>query len=181
MNRASSKCIHRRRKQRDKSGGEIKKKKMWRKEIILSAYFERSCYPWESCVFLLSELALTGYLIQAERMHLMTVTAEAFTAVFQHDEADIRYSSMRENSFLKWADHTSLCLVVEMRIPHCAASSLWGLCVESQAQHSPSPMTSSLTRRGSTAEADLSVIHKHLRHTHTHEHTEPNPLFLTWD
>lgn len=124
MNRASSKCIHRRRKQRDKSGGGDKEKKMWRKEIILSAYFERSCYPWESCVFLLSELALTGYLIQAERMHLMTVTAEAFTAVFQHDEADIRYSSMRENSFLKWADHTSLCLVVEMRIPHCAASSL---------------------------------------------------------
>lgn len=126
MNRASSKCIHWRQKQREKSRGreKKKKKKMWRKEIILSAFFERSCYPWESCIFLLSELALTGHLIQAERIHLMTVTAEAFTAVFQHNETDIRYSSMRENSFLKSADHNSLCLVVEMQIPHCAVSSL---------------------------------------------------------
>lgn len=30
----------------------------------------------------------------------------------------------------------------------------------------------SLSRRGSTAEADLSVIHKHFRHKHTHTHMQ---------
>lgn len=100
----------------------------------------------------------------------MIVRAEALTAVSQHNQTNVRYCSMRGGSFFKisWSYFT-LSFLLKCRFHWQAMRFMYW----EPSTTVSTPVTCSLSRRGSTAEADLSVIHKHLRHTtHTHMHAE---------
>lgn len=67
-------------------------------------------------------------------------------------------------------------------IPHRSGTSWtwgWGLWAKHTLLHTSDFHW--LSWRGSTTEANLSVIHKHLKHNYTCAPTDSWPLFLTWD
>lgn len=113
----------------------------------------------------------------------MRDTVEALAAVFQHNETKIGYQSLRDNSF--FSNHQIIFhSVFLLQLPHGSNSMHEARFKYRKLRTTVSKaMTGGPSRRGSTAEADLWVIHKRFRNTNKLTCTQESaiPFYSTWD